>query len=168
MQEKSWLERNRNIIMGFAVVVLVLNIALFLIVPSQTTVSYAGTYPVYGSDTDADLVLSGEIMKTPFSDAVFTGTVSVSGFAALSSPVSLTLTRTDGAWEGQSAEGKETSLLCIAAGKDFADPVIVLSEKAEGSGSLSCTFDASDVLYLAPTAASPRAAEVLYASYFGG
>ena len=172
MQEKNWLERNRGVIMGLAVAVLVLNIMLFLIVPAQTTVSLQGSFPCYRAEgvfrEDVALTLSGVIQKAPFSDAVFTGSICVSGMDGLEEPAAFTLTRQDGRWAGAMEQTGPCCLLCVAAGKDFSDPVIVLSPSSPADGTLCYDFTAAEPVYLAPEAVSARAAAVQWNNYFQG
>lgn len=46
-KEENWFQKNRGFILGFAVVVLVLNVVLALLLPSQKTVTFDGAVTEY-------------------------------------------------------------------------------------------------------------------------
>ena len=83
-QEEGFFSRHRKLFFGFAVVVLLINIILYLLVPQQTTVRYSGTVTEY-SLTDSsfaqehDVCIDGSFMDSILLEDAFDGSFAVSG-----------------------------------------------------------------------------------------
>lgn len=161
-ENNNWFARHRTAVFGIAVAVLILNVVLLLVVPSQTPIQLDQRVIEYAVDDESfaqehTLRLDGTLTSAAFSSSTFTGTLSISGVPGLEQPVSVYLIREDARW--QWASDIPSGLHRIDAGKTFDELVITLCP-AEG-------FDAETAHFFAPAAAHRRAALVQLSSYFG-
>ena len=100
--------RHRNLIFGFAVVILILNIALFVLVPQQTPVEINETVTEYAADDENFAVehtvqLTGTLTKSMIAKNTFEGTIWMSDVDGLDAPLGVHLTREDGRWHARRA-----------------------------------------------------------------
>lgn len=171
--------RHRNLIFGFAVVILILNVVLFVLVPQQTPVAIDQTVTEYAADdedfaAEHTLQLTGTLTKSVIAKNTFEGTIWMSGVDGLDAPLGVHLTREDGRWSGYftdadgQPEGASSDLAEIQAGKDFDDIVIVFwdtrEQRADGGG--SATFSVETAHFAAVDAANRRAALTLFHTYY--
>ena len=171
--------RHRNLIFGFAVVILILNIALFVLVPQQTPVEINETVTEYAADDEAfaaehTLQLTGTLTKSMIAKNTFEGTIWMSGVDGLDAPLGVHLTREDGRWSGYftdadgQPEGASSDLAEINAGKDFDDIVITFwdARAQKEDGGISASYDAGTAHFAAVGAANRRVALTLFRSYY--
>lgn len=149
-QDENWFSRNKEAILGIAVAVLVLNIVLFLFVPTNYPVSVdVETFAYDAHDASFQeqhtLTLTGIRSAYVLKPDLFSGEISLDG----ASPVRLELTRENGRWVGTLPEHSPVS--AFYAARDFQKLVLVLSE--------------NDNHFLAPEARNARAAQVMLDSY---
>ena len=149
-QEENWFSRNKEAILGIAVAVLVLNIVLFLFVPTNYSVSVDTETSAYDAQDAAfqephTLTLTGTRSAYVLKPDLFSGEISLDG----ASPVHLELVRENGRWVGTIPEQSPVS--AVYAARDFQKLVLVLS--------------ADEDHFLAPEARNARAAQVMLHSY---
>lgn len=161
-ENNNWFARHRTAVLGIAIVVLILNVVLLVIVPTQTTIQFDQPVIEYAVDDDSfeqthTLTLTGTLTKRAFASSTFSGTLRISGIAELEQPISVELVRENARWHWV-AEAPD-GLYALDAGKDFGEIVITLCPT---SG-----FDANTAHFFAPTASHRRAALVQWSSYFG-
>ena len=147
-ENKNWFARHRTAVFGIALAVLILNIIVLAIVPTQTPVELSQTVTEYALDDEAfaqehTLTLTGTLTKSMLHKNMFHGTLTVSGVSGMEQPYSLLLTREDGAWTGLS----DAPISSFSAGKDMDELLIVLPHGQD-----------TDVHFLAPGAGSRQAA----------
>jgi len=171
--------RHRNLIFGFAVVILILNIALFVLVPQQTPVEINETVTEYAADDENFAVehtvqLTGTLTKSMIAKNTFEGTIWMSDVDGLDAPLGVHLTREDGRWHGYftdesgQPQGASSDLAEINAGKDFDDIVITFWDAREQKedGGISASYDAGAAHFAAVGAANRRVALTLFRSYY--
>lgn len=171
--------RHRNLIFGFAVVILILNIALFVLVPQQTPIEINETVTEYAADDESfavehTLQLTGTLTKSMIAKNTFEGTIWMSGVDGLDTPLAMHLTREDGRWSGYFTDehgqptGASSDLAEINAGKNFDDIVIIFWDTREQKedGGISASFDAATAHFAAVGAANRRVALTLFRSYY--
>lgn len=157
-ENKNWFARHRTAVLGIAIAVLILNVVVLAVVPTQTPVELSQTVTEYALDDEAfaqphTLTLSGTLTKSMLHKSLFHGTLTISGVSGMEQPYSLLLTREDGAWTGLPDDAPISS---FSAGKDMSELLIVLPDG----------LDAGAVHFLAPGAATRHAALTrLYAQY---
>ena len=157
-ENKNWFARHRTAVLGIAIAVLILNVVVLAVVPTQTPVELSQTVTEYALDDEAfaqphTLTLTGTLTKSMLHKSLFHGTLTISGVSGMEQPYALLLTREDGAWTGLSADAPISS---FSAGKDMDDVLIVLPDGRE----------AGAVHFFAPGAATRHAALTrLYAQY---
>ncbi len=161
-ENNNWFARHRTTVFGIAVAVLILNVVLLIVVPTQTAIHLDQTVTQYAADDEAfaqehTLTLDGTLTSGAFSNSTFSGTLTISGLDGMEQPVSVYLIREDARWHW--ASDVPSGLHEINAGKHFDDLVITL---CPASG-----FDAATAHFFAPSAAHRRAALVQLSSYFG-
>ena len=87
-RDENWFSRNRKFIFGFALVMLVLNIVVAMLLPSQTPVSWSGETTEYAVDDETfaeprTVVLEGTLTSSVIGGACFDGTLTISGYDEL-------------------------------------------------------------------------------------
>ena len=157
-ENNSWFARNRGVVFGFAIAILILNIVVLILVPTQTPISVEQTVTEYALADEAfaqahTLTLTGTLTKSVLHSNLFHGTLTISGLDGMEEPYTLTLTREDGAWHGLSGEAS----ILFSAGKEMDTLLIVL----QGSQDVG-----ADVHFLAPGAASRSAALTRLYTYY--
>lgn len=156
-ENKNWFARHRTAVFGIALAVLILNIVVLAIVPTQTPVELSQTVTEYALDDEAfaqehTLTLTGTLTKSMLHKNMFHGTLTVSGVSGMEQPYSLLLTREDSRWTGLS----DAPISGLSAGKDMDELLIVLPDG----------LDTGAVHFLAPGAGSRHAALTrLYTQY---
>lgn len=155
-ENKNWFARHRTVVFGIALAVLILNIIVLAIVPTQTPVELSQTVTEYALDDEAfaqehTLTLTGTLTKSMLHKSLFHGTLTVSGVSGMEQPYSLLLTREDGAWTGLS----DAPISSFSAGKDMDELLIVLPHGQD-----------TDVYFLAPGAGSRQAALTRLYTYY--
>ena len=143
-ENKNWFARHRTAVFGIAVAVLILNLVVMVVVPTQTPVELSQTVTEYALDDEA-------FAQTH--TLTLTGTLTISGLDGMEEPYTLTLTRENGAWHGLSGEAS----ILFSAGKEMDTLLIVL----QGSQDVG-----ADVHFLAPGAASRSAALTRLYTYY--
>ena len=83
-ENKNWFARHRTAVFGIALAVLILNIIVLAIVPTQTPVELSQTVTEYALDDEAfaqehTLTLTGTLTKSMLHKNMFHGTLTVSG-----------------------------------------------------------------------------------------
>ena len=156
-ENKNWFARHRTAVLGIAIAVLILNIVVMAVVPTQTPAALSQTVTEYALNDETlaqphTLTLDGTLTKSMLRKSLFHGTLTISGVSGMEQPYALLLTREDGAWTGLS----DAPISSFSAGKDMDDVLIVLPDGRE----------AGAVHFLAPGAATRHAALTrLYAQY---
>ena len=87
-RDENWFSRNRKFIFGFALVMLVLNIVVAMLLPSQTPVSWSGETTEYAVDDETfaeprTVVLEGTLTSSVIGGTRFDGTLTISGYDEL-------------------------------------------------------------------------------------
>ena len=116
-ENKNWFARHRTAVLGIAIAVLILNLVVMAVVPTQTPVALSQTVTEYALDDEAfarphTFTLTGTLTKSVVVKPSFTGTLCITGLDALDEPVALRLERRDGRWEAwfQDAAGQPLGL----------------------------------------------------------
>ena len=83
-RKETWFHRNRGFVLGFAAVVVLLNIALYILLPSETPVLSSGTGVEYSTADEAfaashEVELKGVLTKRSFRPSTFEGEVRIDG-----------------------------------------------------------------------------------------
>lgn len=160
-ENKNWFARHRTAVFGIAVAVLILNLVVLVVVPTQTPVELSQAVTEYALDDEAfaqphTLTLTGTLTKSMLHKSLFHGTLTISGADGMEQPYSLTLTREDGAWHGLSADAP----ICFSAGKDLDELLIVFQNGQDAQA------EPADVHFLAPGAGSRNAALTRLYTYY--
>lgn len=155
-ENKNWFARHRTAVFGIALAVLILNIIVLAIVPTQTPVELSQTVTEYALDDEAfaqehTLTLTGTLTKSMLHKSLFHGTLTISGVSGMEQPYALLLTREDGRWTGLS----DAPISGLSAGKDMDELLIVLPHGQD-----------TDVHFLAPGAGSRQAALTRLYTYY--
>lgn len=157
-ENKNWFARHRTAVFGIAVVVLILNLVVLVVVPTQTAVELSQTVTEYALDDEAfaqthTLTLTGTLTESMLHSSLFHGTLTISGLDGMEEPYTLTLTRENGAWHGL----PDDAPIGFSAGKDMDALLLVLpgSQDAEAG-----------VRFLAPGAGSRSAALTRLYTYY--
>ena len=152
-ENKNWFARHRTAVLGIAIAVLILNVVVLAVVPTQTPVELSQTVTEYALDDEAFAQPhTGTLTKSMLHKSLFHGTLTISGVSGMEQPYALLLTREDGAWTGLS----DAPISSFSAGKDMDELLIVLPDG----------LDTGAVHFLAPGAATRHAALTrLYTQY---
>ena len=155
-ENKNWFARHRTAVFGIAIAVLILNLVVLVVVPTQTAVELSQTVTEYALADEAlaqphTLTLTGTLTKSMLHKSVFHGTLTISGVSGMEQPYELLLTRENGAWTGLS----DAPLSGLSAGKEMGELLIVLSDGPD-----------ADVRFLAPGAGSRQAALTRLYTYY--
>ena len=107
-ENKNWFARHRTAVLGIAIAVLILNLVVLVVVPTQTPVELSQTVTEYALDDEVfaqthTFTLTGTLTKSMLHKSLFHGTLTVSGIDGMEQPYMLMLTREDGKWVGLSA-----------------------------------------------------------------
>lgn len=165
-ENNSWFARNRGLVFGFAVAILILNIIVLILVPTQTPISIEQTVTEYALD-DEDfaeehtVTLTGTLTKSMIHKNMFIGTLTISGVDGMEQPYRLELTRENGRWNGLH-EQDTSPIYAIFADKEFGSVLIVLWESREGG---SASMSAVSAHFLAPGTSNRRAALTRFQEY---
>ena len=143
-ENKNWFARHRTAVLGIAIAVLILNLVVMVVVPTQTPVELSQTVTEYALDDEAfaqthTLTLTGTLTKS-----------------MLHKPYMLMLTREDGKWVGLS----DAPFSSISAGKDMDELLIVL-QSGQDAGT-----EPGSVHFLAPDTGNRHAALVRLYTYY--
>ena len=152
-KEENWFQKHRGFILGFAIAVVLLNIVLFILLPSETAVVSNGTGTEYSTSdaalaTEHEVQLTGTLIKAAFRPSAFAGELHIDGDAW-----SLYGTHDESGWSmelqptEQSDGNAECTLLDVRGDRDLTTVVLLL----EGDG-------ADDVRFLAFSAGNRTAA----------
>lgn len=165
-ENNSWFARNRGLVFGFAVAILILNIIVLILVPTQTPISIEQTVTEYALDDESFAVehtvtLTGTLTKSMIHKNMFIGTLTISGVDGMEEPYPLTLTRENGRWSGLH-EQDTSPIYAIFADKEFGSVLIVLWESREGG---SATVASASAHFLAPGTSNRRAALTRFQEY---
>ena len=161
-ENKNWFARHRTAVLGIAIAVLILNVVVLAVVPTQTPVELSQTVTAYALDDEAfaqpyTLTLSGTLTKSMLHKSLFHGTLTLSGADGAGQPYTLMLTREDGEWRSLS---DVTPIGGFSAGKDMDELLILLPDGQ------STDAGASGVYFLAPGAATRQAALTRLYTYY--
>ena len=143
-ENKNWFARHRTAVLGIAIAVLILNLVVLVVVPTQTPVELSQTVTEYALDDEAfaqthTLTLTGTLTKSMLHKSLFHG-----------------LTREDGKWVGLS----DAPFSSISAGKDMDELLIVL-QSGQDAGT-----EPGSVHFLAPDTGNRHAALVRLYTYY--
>ncbi len=160
-ENKNWFARHRTAVLGIAIAVLILNLVVLVVVPTQTPVELSQTVTEYALDDEAfaqtrTLTLTGTLTKSMLHKSLFHGTLTVSGIDGMEQPYMLMLTREDGKWVGLS----DAPFSSISAGKDMDELLIVL-QSGQDTGT-----EPDSVHFLAPDTGNRHAALVRLYTYY--
>ena len=160
-ENKNWFARHRTAVLGIAIAVLILNVVVLAVVPTQTPVELSQTVTAYALDDEAfaqpyTLTLSGTLTKSMLHKSLFHGTLTISGADGMEQLYSLMLTREDGEWRSLS---DATSISGFSAGKDMEELLILLPE-SQGADA------GAGVRFLAPGAGTRHAALTRLYTYY--
>ena len=83
-ENKNWFARHRTAVLGIAIAVLILNVVVLAVVPTQTPVELSQTVTEYALDDEAfaqphTLTLTGTLTKSMLHKSLFHGTLTISG-----------------------------------------------------------------------------------------
>ena len=95
-ENKNWFARHRTAVLGIAIAVLILNLVVLVVVPTQTPVELSQTVTEYALDDEAfaqthTLTLTGTLTKSMLHKSLFHGTLTVSGIDGMEQPYMLML-----------------------------------------------------------------------------
>lgn len=160
-ENKNWFARHRTAVLGIAIAVLILNLVVLVVVPTQTPVELSQTVTEYALDDEVfaqthTLTLTGTLTKSMLHKSLFHGTLTVSGIDGMEQPYMLMLTREDGKWVGLS----DAPFSSISAGKDMDELLIVLQSGQDAGTELG------SVHFLAPDTGNRHAALVRLYTYY--
>ena len=90
-ENKNWFARHRTAVLGIAIAVLILNLVVMVVVPTQTPVELSQTVTEYALDDEAfaqthTLTLTGTLTKSMLHKSLFHGTLTVSGIDGMEQP----------------------------------------------------------------------------------
>lgn len=132
-KKETWFHRNRGFILGFAIVVVVLNILLALALPTQTQVLFDGEAQEYSIQDESvqtahTVRLEGTLSTRAFRSTQFEGTLTLDG-----ETWTLQGERMDGAWALalQPAAGTQRQLLAVRGDRELNSPVLLLEDGEE-------------------------------------
>lgn len=160
-ENKNWFARHRTAVLGIAIAVLILNLVVLVVVPTQTPVELSQTVTEYALDDEVfaqthTLTLTGTLTKSMLHKSLFHGTLTVSDIDGMEQPYMLMLTREDGKWVGLS----DAPFSSISAGKDMDELLIVL-QSGQDAGT-----EPGSVHFLAPDTGNRHAALVRLYTYY--
>jgi len=170
-QEDNWFRKHRNFFWGFAVVILVAYLVLFLFVPTEQTLDLDVTANEYSASDELveiprRVVIRGTLTKRVIGENSFYGTFYIEGAAGQTEDLKLSLTRKNGRWTGgyETADGKAaaTAVYEIASTQNLENIVVALYP-----GEAVGAFDAANAHFLALDAATRRGALESFQSDFG-
>lgn len=161
-ENKNWFARHRTAVLGIAIAVLILNVVVLAVVPTQTPVELSQTVTAYALDNEAfaqpyTLSLSGTLTKSMLHKSLFHGTLTVSGADSAGQPYTLLLTREDGEWHGLSDDAPISG---FSAGKDMDTLLILLPDGRDTD------TETAGVYFLAPGAGTRQAALTRLYTYY--
>ena len=83
-KEENWIQKHKGFVLGFAVVILVLNVALALLLPSQSSVAFDASGVEYAFADESfsaehTVRLNGTLTSRSFRPTLFEGTLCVDG-----------------------------------------------------------------------------------------
>lgn len=131
-KEENWFQKNRGFILGFAVVVLVLNVVLALLLPSQKTVTFDGAVTEYAVQDESfsrahTLRLEGVLTARAFHPTFFYGSMELDG-----TKWKLTGEHGSDGWQLEIAQTEGTLHLAeVQAERDWSTVVLLLAEDGE-------------------------------------
>ena len=159
-QEKD--NKRSKTLLTVAVVLVVLNVLLFFLVPTQKTISYDEDAVIYSvSDENYEkpchVTLTGTLTQSVLLKDVFEGSLYITDVPGLEENMTIRLTRQNGAWEGQIIS---TSVWDVEATKDFEHVTIAFATTYERTGSqVQASFDRGSATFL--SLGAPNRAYVL-------
>ena len=151
-ENKNWFARHRTAVLGIAIAVLILNLVVLVVVPTQTPVELSQTVTEYALDDE----VFAQTHTFTLHKSLFHGTLTVSGIDGMEQPYMLMLTREDGKWVGLS----DAPFSSISAGKDMDELLIVL-QSSQDAGT-----EPGSVHFLAPDTGNRHAALVRLYTYY--
>ena len=174
-RDENWFSRNRKFIFGFALVMLVLNIVVAMLLPSQTPVSWSGETTEYAVDDETfaeprTVVLEGTLTSSVIGGTRFDGTLTISGYDELDG-MTLHLERKNKRWQGNfnTAAGQPVTTVVheIYGTKDFENLILDLWTSVEEAddGRMHYEFDLPAAHVLAFGVDTRMAALRRYQSY---
>lgn len=131
-KEENWFQKNRGFILGFAVVVLVLNVVLALLLPSQKAVTFDGAVTEYAVQDESfsrahTLRLEGVLTARAFHPTFFYGSMELDG-----AKWKLTGEHGSDGWQLEIAQTEGTLHLAeVQAERDWSTVVLLLAEDGE-------------------------------------
>ena len=155
-ENHNWFARHRTAVLGIAIAVLILNIVVMAVVPTQTPAALSQTVTEYALNDETlaqphTLTLDGTLTKSMLRKSLFHGTLTISGVSGMEQPYELLLTRENGAWTGLSG----APLSGLSAGKEMDELLIILADDPD-----------TGVRFLAPGAGSRQAALTRLYTYY--
>ena len=174
-ENKNWFARHRTAVLGIAIAVLILNVVVLAVVPTQTPVELSQTVTEYALDDEAfaqphTLTLTGTLTKSMLHKSLFHGTLTISGYDELDD-MTLHLERKNKRWQGNfnTAAGQPMTTVVheLYGTKNFESLVLDLWTSIEEAddGRMHYEFDLPAAHILALGADSRQAALRRYQGY---
>ena len=155
-QEKD--NKRSKKLLTVAVVLVVLNVLLFFLVPTQKTISYDEDAVIYSvSDENYEkpchVTLTGTLTQSVLLKDVFEGSLYITDVPGLEENMTIRLTRQNGAWEGHiydwAGQIISTGVWDVEATKDFEHVTIAFATTYERTGSqVQASFDRGSATFL--------------------
>ncbi len=152
-KEENWLQKHKGFVFGFAVVVLLLNVVLAMLLPSQKAVAFDGSAAEYAVQDETLAVshavsLEGTLTARSFRPTLFDGTLRIDGAAW-----TLTGEHDSEGWHIRITPAQPDGALQVTevqADRDWSTVVLLLGESGEE--------DAADTHFISLHAGSRAAA----------
>ena len=155
-QEKD--NKRSKTLLTVAVVLVVLNVLLFFLVPTQKTVSYDEDAVIYSVSDEhyekpCHVTLTGTLTQSVLLKDVFEGSLYITDVPGLEDNMTIRLTRQNGAWEGYiydwAGQIISTGVWDVEATKDFKHVTIAFATTYERTGSqVQASFDRGSATFL--------------------
>ena len=155
-QEKD--NKRSKTLLTVAVVLVVLNVLLFFLVPTQKTISYDEDAVIYSVSDEryekpCHVTLTGTLTQSVLLKDVFEGSLYITDVPGLEDNMTIRLTRQNGAWAGHiydwAGQIISTGVWDVEATKDFADITIAFATTFEINGNQRhAGFDRDNATFL--------------------
>lgn len=151
-------KKRSKTLLTIAGVLIVLNVLIFLFVPTQRNISYDEDAIIYsvadeGYEKPCHVTLEGALTQSVLLKDSFYGTLYITGVPGMDEKMTLRLTRQNGAWEGYlydwAGQSLATGIWDVEATKDFEHITIAFATTFEVSGDQTrADFDRDNATFL--------------------
>ena len=155
-QEKD--NKRSKTLLTVAVVLVVLNVLLFFLVPTQKNISYDEDAVIYSVSDEryekpCHVTLTGTLTQSVLLKDVFEGSLYITDVPGLEDNMTIRLTRQNGAWAGHiydwAGQIISTGVWDVEATKDFEHVTIAFATTYERTGSqVQASFDRGSATFL--------------------